>query len=360
MNNSVLYVGLSAIRDNARAILRSLPVGCGLIPVLKDDAYGLGLVPVAKALCALPDVACIAVSHVSEGLALRDAGISCEVLVMSSPLPFQLAAAAAADLTLTVARTGLIPTLPAGMRLQIKLETGLGRIGVAPGEELEAVIRELAEAGSHTVTGVFSHFADPEDAARSARQMQIYLSGIRQLNRAGIAVPVRHISCSAASELLPQYAMDAVRVGRRLYLDHPTAPTGKIREAFSWRTYITAVYERRQGERIGYGEGVLLERDTRTAVLGVGYGDGLPPAFAEKRMPVLIRGRRCPLLVCCMDQAVADVTGLDCEVGDEVTILGSDGYGGFLSAQEAANEIGAAEGCAITSGLSARVARVYR
>ncbi|MBO5497757.1 MAG: alanine racemase, partial [Oscillospiraceae bacterium] len=151
--NSYLEIDLGQLLENAAAILGTLDPGTGLIPVLKDDAYGLGLVPVAKTLCTLPEIRMLAVAHVSEGLLLRQAGIDREILVMGGALPFQLEAACRAELTLACAHLGFAEALAAAAervgkqgRLHIKIDTGLHRIGVGP-EELEALARELRRAG---------------------------------------------------------------------------------------------------------------------------------------------------------------------------------------------------------------------
>lgn len=367
LHNSYLELDTDVLRGNVRAILRELPAGTKLIPVLKDDAYGMGMVEVARVLALFPELDCLAVAHVSEGVTLRREGIRQDILVMAGALESQLAAVVDYDLTLAIARTELIAPLAARAaahgkcaRVQLKLETGLHRIGVAPGEELTALIGELKAAGDAVeVTGAFSHFAEPANAARCAEQTEIFLAGKAQLEAAGIALPQCHISGSETTELFPQYAMDAVRVGRRLYMDHPTAPRGNIREAVSWRGCITSVHLRRAGETLGYGGAFRLTRDTLVATLGVGYGDGLNESLVACGAPVLVRGQQCPLLACCMDQSFADVTAVHAEVGDEVTFFGCDRAGNFLSSQEMANRIGANEGCGLTSALSARVSRVY-
>ena len=107
-HNSYLLIDLGVISRNARAILAELKPGTELIPVLKDDAYGLGLLPVARTLCALPEIRRVAVAHVSEGLELREAGIDREILVMGAALPFQMEAAAEAELTLACPHLGFL------------------------------------------------------------------------------------------------------------------------------------------------------------------------------------------------------------------------------------------------------------
>ena len=142
-------------------------------------------------------------------------------------------------------------------------------------------------------------------------------------------------------------------------MDRPVNPVGNIRELASWRSYITNLKERKAGERIGYGGGKQLLRDSVVATVGVGYGDGLNQDLIRVGGPVLVGGKRCRLLSCCMDQCMVDVTDADCSVGDEVTFFGYDGRGNFLSSQEVAALINGDEGCGLTSALSGRVERVY-
>ena len=387
LNNSSLIVDTDKLRENVRTILRSLPAGTKLIPVVKDDAYGMGMVGVARTLSAFPEIGCFAVANVSEGVTLRREGIRQDILIMGSTLPFQYAPAVECDLTVTVSRLGMVPELAEvckaqskPLNVQIKLETGMHRIGVEPGEELAALIGELKAAQEWVhVTGAFSHFAWPGNAEVCEAQYKKLLAGAEQLKAAGIPVPMCHISASESSELFPQYALDAVRIGRRLYMDHPKKPLGNIQEVVSWRSYLTNVKQRRAGDSlayfgkyvldkdtvvapagVGYGGAVALERDAVLATVGVGYGDGLTPALASAKAPVLIGGKRCTLLACCMDQCFVDVTGVeDAKVGDEITFFGYDSDGNFLSSQETANLIGDDEGCGLTSALMHRVARVF-
>ena len=367
LNNSYLRIDTDRVRANVRTIIQSLPAGVKLIPVLKDDAYGMEMVGMARTLSVFPELDMLAVTHVSEGVTLRREGIRQDILVMGGVLPFQYAAALQNDLTLAVSRTGMLGELAVlcaeqgrTLCVQIKIETGLHRIGVVPGREMDELIEELKAAEPYIkVTGAFSHFAQAEDEAVSQKQYDLFLKGVAQLEDAGIQIPMRHISGSESTELHPQYSLDAVRIGRRLYMDHPVKPLGGIREAVSWRSYVTHVELRHAGDTLGYGGKFHLPADTLVATIGVGYGDGLNEALAACHAPVLVHGKRCPLLACCMDQSFVDVTGLDVQVGDEVTLFGCDREGNILSSQEVANLIGDNEGCGLTSALSSRVARLY-
>ena len=366
LHNSILHVNVEQLRRNVRTLLAELN-GKQLIPVLKGNAYGLGLERIGRELAAFDEIQTLAVAQVSEGAALREAGVGKDILVLGGVPERLLAPGAELDLTLPVWRLGVLPrlaqlgrTLGRPVKVQVKVETGLHRVGLMPGAELDALLKEWqAHRSWVTVTGAYSHFADLGDRGRTEEQYRTYLAGVKQLEENGMVIPLRHISASAASEYFPEYRLDGVRIGRRLYMDHPTEPMGTIGEVASWRTWVTSLRALKAGEPLGYGGHVRMERDGTVATIAVGYGDGLDPELVRAKGPVLIRGKRVPMLACCMDQTLVDVTGLDCRVDDEVTLYGYDRAGNFLSAQEVSLLIGDNEGCGLTSLLSGRVARVY-
>ena len=366
MNNSYLHIDMNIFRKNMNTLLASLPAGVQLIPVLKDDAYGLGLGRMAAAAAEFDAVRRVAVAHVSEGLALRRQGFEKDILVLGSALPFQLPAAVAAGLELAAGSAEFVSALDAAAaqtgrraRVHVKIDTGLHRIGAEPGDELAALAEALRRAGHIDAVGVFSHFADTDNEAASRAQYARFMQGTAQLEQAGFTWLLRHICSSASYEQYPESALDAVRVGRALYMDSPDGVSHGIEEAVTWRSYITAVKQRRADDSLGYGGAYRLAHDTKIATVGVGYGDGLNEALCRVHADVLIGGKRCALLACCMDQCFADVTGIDCAPGDEVTFFGHDGLGNFLPSQEVAALIGSDEGCGLTSALSPRVARIY-
>ena len=365
IRNAVLTVDLAILRENIARIAGSLG-GAGILPVLKADAYGLGMVRMARALEGECSVAGFAVAQVSEGLTLREAGIAKDILVLGKALPLQAEAAIAAGLTLTVGSVSDVSTFDAiakrlgtQARVQISFDTGLHRIGIDE-TNFYACADELCRAGSLDVRGAYSHFADTDDDARCREQFTLFQALCDRLEAAGIPLPMRHISDSAASERFPEFNLDAVRLGRRLCWDAPTGRQYGTRELATLTAQVLDVRTRKRGERVGYGEGILLDRDAEIAVLGIGYGDGLSERMAEKRLPVLLGGKPCPMLYTFMDQALLDVTGANAHPGDTATIFGYAPDGTLLSAQAQALACGENEGCALTTALLPRVCRVYR
>lgn len=366
LNNSILSVDLKRVRQNVNAVLQELD-GAQLIPVLKDNAYGLGLETIGHVMEEFPQITILAVAQVGEGAALRQAGITRDILVLGGIPAHLLRAAVELDLTISIGRLELLPvlallaqSLKRQVKIQIKVETGLNRTGVAPGRELAQLLEEWRKSkGIFQVTGAFSHFADLSDQNRTQEQYHLFLEGVEQLQAGGMEIPMRHISASAGHEQFPQYRLDAVRIGRRLYMDHPTVPTGRVSETATWRTWITNLRTLQAGAPLGYGGKVFLERDATVATIAVGYGDGLSQELVQRHGPVLVGGERARLMACCMDQSLVDVTGIPCRVGDPVILFGWDEQGNLLPSQEVALLVGEDEGCGLTAQLSPRVARIY-
>ena len=363
-SNAYLQTDLQILKQNIEQTRRDIGPGVQLIPVLKGNAYGLGAVPIARFLNGLGGIGCFAVSHVTEGVELRDAGIRQQILVMSLPLDFQVEEAVRRDLVLTLGSFRQFPVLreaarKAGKRIPVSLkaDTGLHRIGFLP-EETDRLIEELKRNDDVLeIRDTFSHFSENSDA-QIQLQAQRFRDFTGRLRAAGISPGLCHMASSASVESGKNVRFDAVRIGRRLFLDNPLKPSGAIREAVSFRAWITDVRSRKAGDTLGYDRRVTLSHDCTIGVLSIGYGDGLNPALAEAGAPVLVRGRRAKLVCCCMDQSFVELDDIPAQAGDEVTLFGHDREGEILSSQEVAALIGW-EGCDLTAGLTGRVLRTY-
>ena len=362
--NSYLQIDFAALRENVIQVQKEIGTERKLIPVLKANAYGLGAVRLAAFYSGFCGIDTFAVSQVAEGIELRKAGIKERILVMSLPLDFQVEEAVANNLILTLGSFRQFPVLAEtagkfGKQIQVslKLDTGLHRIGFLP-TEAEKLCEELNRAGNKIcIVDTFSHYmCDSEKQIH--QQAACFTDYLKILRSEGIEPGMCHMASSASLEADQNGLFDAVRVGRRLFLDNPEKPTGRIREAASFRAYLTDVRMRRAGETLGYNSRVVLQKDTKVGVLSIGYGDGLDPALADSGAPVLVEGRRAILLAACMDQSFVDLGEIPCQAGDEVTLFGYDRSGALLSAQEVAGLIGW-EGCDLTARLTPRVERIY-
>jgi len=368
LHNSILIIDLKQAGDNLRSLQSVFGENTAVIPVIKGDCFGLGLVEMANTILEAIDVKCMAVAHVAEGVELRQAGVQCPILILGGVLPQMASAAVEYDLTAGVGRLGIIPLLAEEGRrqnkkvsVQLALDTGLGRLGVRPGEEFSALLDEVKDnLDVINVGGTYSHFGDAatENGEKSYIQYERYIKALEQMQNTGLEPGMRHMSNSAASEWLGKADFDAVRLGRRLFFDNPEKPNGTVKEVATWRTRITNIKHFKAGETFAYGSGVTLDYDADIALIGVGYGDGLRHELAVNRAPMLLHGERVHLLSLCMDQSFVDVTGVKCEVGDEVTLFGYDSDGNFLSAQEVASYAND-EGCGLTAMITPRVKRIY-
>ena len=366
--NSYLLINTSRLRANIRSILASLPAGAELIPMLKCNAYGFGLAYMAKLVSEFPSIRMVAVAQVLEALELRRCGFERKILVTGAAASSaQRRAAIENGVTLTAYSSSFIRLLNADAGflgkpadVHIKINTGLNRLGFSPGADLDDGAAALRECRFVRSSGVFSHFSELEAPAsgEAEEQYALFTNAVAQLQAAGIEPGLRHICASAAFEFHPEMALDAVRIGRRLYYDNPIRPDGGVAEAASWRAVITDVRLRRAGSRLGYGNGLTLEKDTKTAMLGIGYGDGLFQELVSAHAPVLVNGHRARLLCCCMDQCFVDVSGIDCSPGDEATLFGQDSFGELLPAQDIA-ALMHDEACTITAALGPRVDKIY-
>lgn len=370
--NSYLEIDLGIIQENYRFIRRFIPDGTEIIPVLKQNAYGFGAVRTAQVLCREESVKTIALAQVGEAVELREAGVDCELLVLGAFPLEMIPIAVENDLTLTVFRPDVVKMVDAEAQKQgktvgvhIKIETGLNRTGVLPGEPLAELLEALKRAGNTKVRGVFSHFISGEepDSPEAKRQLQKFLFAAEQVHKAGWTDIKRHICNSGAIGWYPEAYLDAVRIGQRLYMDSRELPLSKIgggalREAASWRTTVTNLHTAEPGETVGYNGEFAVTRPTVVATIGVGYGDGLSMNFGRAGSPVLVNGQRARYIGMCMDQCMLDVTDIACSIGDEVTILGRASNGAFLSAQELAATVGY-DGNIFIDFLSSRVERRY-
>ena len=358
-------VNLDALRHNVR-VLGERAHGAALMAVVKADAYGHGAVPVARVL-AEEGVGRFAVANVPEGVELREAGITAPVLVLGAPLPEYLPACARYGLIASVTSPAVAETVveaaaKAGpLTVHLKVDTGMNRLGVEP-EDVPAVLERLRTAPGVEVEGLMTHFATvdrhytPEQAARFDAL----------LGRLGAAAPpLVHVSNSGTLLALrtATEGRSLARVGGALFglvSDRVVeAEAADLRPVMRLTSRVVHVQTVAEGEAVSYGRTWTAERATRIAVVAGGYGDGLPRALSN-RGAVGVGGRLWPIAGrVCMDMLMLDLgapdgDGAAVEPGDEAVLFGEGGPSAVRVAEQAGTIA-----YAITSGLTARVPRVY-
>ncbi|MBV8757816.1 MAG: alanine racemase [Deltaproteobacteria bacterium] len=357
-------VDLAAIVANARAVQRL--AGTALYAVVKADGYGHGAVSVAKALSEANAASGFGVSLVEEGVALREAGVTAPILVMGPSQVGGEEEMVAAGLTPIISSHEELAALAHVARktpvdAHLKIDTGMGRLGV-PMDKAAELAREAQGVGIRIV-GLMTHFAnaDIDDPADPQSLTRVQLARFADVDRAVVAagapVRVRHAANSAGTLLFPEARMDLVRTGIAIYGNGHFASQGT--QAMRLVTAIAQVRTIAAGNSVGYGALWRAQRDSRVAVLPVGYADGLPRR-ASGHAEVAIRGKRVPLIgLISMDIAIADVTDVPAaQVGDAVVLLGRAGGGVSITCAEYGQWAGLSE-YEVTCGMSKRVPRTY-
>jgi len=311
-------VATAAVVTNARRLAKRV-APARLCAVVKSNAYGHGLVPVSRALAAAGiESLRFGVFSPSEGLALREAGIEKPILVLGPTDARSLPEAARRRLELALFDDGdAEPFARHRIAAHLKVETGTRRFGLARAAAL-ALIGRAHDLGLNVV-GLYSHLANAEDLDESytSRQLDSLLAV------AGPAGPIGllHIAASAAAIMWPQTRLDMVRCGIALYGAWPsthvrdfmakTEPQFELTPALRWFAPIVQVKDVPAGEPVGYGCSYVASRDSRIAVLPLGYADGLPRAAGNGKFSLHIFGGRAPIVGrICMNACMADVTDI--------------------------------------------------
>ncbi len=355
-----IQVDLNAIAENTALLRAAIAPAPHMMAVVKANAYGHGLVPVAQT--ALKNGAdWLGVAIPEEGETLRQAGVEAPILVLGAVNERGAEASVRCRLTQTVfdrERVRLLQSaaerLDMTVDVHVKCDTGMGRIGVRTREELLSVLDEIAACPRVRLTGAFTHFADAdgESDEYSQRQLQRF-EAFRALLPPDILF---HAAASAAGIKYPQARYQMVRQGISLYGCAPVKGAPRVRPALSWHTEIAYIKTVPAGECISYGCTFETERETRVATIPVGYGDGYHRALSGKAF-LLIGGHRCPVIGrVCMDQIMADVTDVpekDCFLGAPVVLLGRQG-----SEEISADELASWAGTISYEMLLAATARV--
>ena len=374
-----IEIDLGALAGNVAALRRMAGPGVQILPVVKADAYGHGMVPIARALeAAGVDGLCVAT--LDEAATLRDAGVAAPLLVLY-PVPVS-GVADAARLGIGLAggsEDGLDPLLDRAaasgvadrLAIELEIETGLGRGGVVP-EAAVSAAAAVQDRGAR-LTGVWSHLQETEVVDLTERQVAGFEDALGRLAGAGITPPRRHLAASAALLLRAVPAYDAVRPGLATYglipdelaaagigLDRLHEAARDLRPVLSLHARPVRVADLPEGHGVSYGPTWRAPSPSRIATLPLGYGDGWPRSLSN-RAEALVRGVRAPVVGnVAMDATMVDVSnvpGPPVGLDDEFVLLGrQDG------AEIAAGEVArwrTTNSWEVVTSMSARLTRVY-
>jgi alanine racemase len=358
-------VNLAAIERNVARLRSMLVEGSRLCAVVKADGYGHGAVRCGEAALA-GGASSLAVATAAEALELRDAGVEAPVLIMGAISAEELPGALAADADVVAWSEAFVERLSGAatgeVRVHVKLDTGMGRLGTRDPAEASAVAeRVIAHAPRLRLAGAMTHFATSDSDPEFVRlQLQRFEPFVAALRRRAPALVV-HAANSGAIISAPASHYDLVRAGVAIYGGDPMSEDPfrhGLEPALSLHSYVAAVKLAHAGDSAGYGRRFVAERDTWIATLPIGYGDGVRRALSNNG-DVLIGGRRYPLVgTVSMDNitvALGDAPSV--EVGEGATLIGADGAE-RVTAEDLARRIGTIN-YEITCGISARVPRVY-
>ena len=331
-------ISLSAVEHNFRSMRANLKDGVRMIAVVKTDAYGHGAEKIARLVEDYDYIWGFAVATVEEGVRLRLAGIRKPILILGFTFPEDYETIVTQGLRPAVFKLSMARQLneaagKAGViaPVHIAVDTGMGRIGLQPDEESADTAAAIAALENLRIEGLFTHFARADEADKESAMLQFrrYMRFCDLLKERGVEPEIRHISNSACIMELPRFHLDAVRAGITIYGIYPSDEVDRtkldLRPVMALKSRITYIKEVPEGFPVSYGGTFVTSRPSRIATVPVGYGDGYPRLLSNKA-DVLIRGHRAPIVGrVCMDQLMVDVTGIEAEEFDEVTLLGRDG-----------------------------------
>jgi alanine racemase len=352
-------ISLKAILHNLRVIRKQVGAQRKILAVVKSNAYGLGAVPVAKAL-QKAGTEWFGVTCANEGVELREAGIRKRILVLTGFWPGEERRLIQNNLTPTVTRVDDLGHLErsaraAGgksrLRFHLKINTGMNRLGISA-DEVECFARTLARCKHIELEGTFTHFASAEDftARQTNEQEKVFLACLDRMRALGVAPGIVHMANSGAICARPSTWAGMVRPGAILYgyyqsFDPPQKKQevmGQValQPCLSLRARIISLRNVPVGEGVGYAARFVTKRPSRIAVINAGYADGVVRALTNRGW-ALVRGRRVPLVgTISMDLTTLDLTDVpEAVLGDVVTIYGKDGDAA-IEVSEVAHEIG--------------------
>jgi alanine racemase len=355
------------IEQNMREICSALPEHVRALAVVKADGYGHGALQTARAAIH-GGASMLAVASVDEGTALRDAGIRIPILVLGAVTGYDVKQGVEAGLIQTVCSPDMVRMCESAAtetgkqtEVHLKIDTGMGRIGIRTEKEKEQVMKTLRECPHVKLGGAFTHFADADGGEDGERYTEQQFRRFLELTDGLPEDVIRHCCNSAAIHRHPEMHLDMVRAGVVLYGLQPSTDLknpGKLIPVLTLKTIIDHIKNAHAGDCISYGREFVADHCIRVATIPIGYADGLWRSNFHNHMVVEVEGKLAPIVGrVCMDQCMIDVTDIpEAVVNSKVTVYG-------VSASTSVDHIAEANGTInyeIVCALGERVPRVYK
>jgi len=358
-------VNLGNLAYNFRSLKKLSSPKVKVMVTVKADAYGHGLIPVAKKLISC-GVDYFGVASIDEGIRLREAGITRPVLVMGHVLAKDIAPLFEYNLTQAVCTGDLASALNKKarsldklMKVHIKVDTGMGRLGVLHHEALE-LVEKIRRMKGIRIEGIFTHLALADMSEDFTHyQIDAFNSLIMRLHKEGIRIPFIHAANSMGVIGYKHSHFNMIRPGLAIYGLYPKENLEiRLKPVLSLKTKVIYTKKVPQSYGISYGHDYITKRPTRIVILPIGYGDGYPRNLSNQA-PLLIKGKLFRISGrVCMDQIMVDVGDADIRLGDEAVLIGSQGKHRITAEELAA--LCATIPYEIVCGLGSRIPRVYK
>jgi len=372
-NRTWAEIDLDCIAHNVNTIRGLVGKRKEIMGVVKADAYGHGVLDVARELLA-NGVERLAVSMLDEAIQLRLSGIEVPILVLSYTDPRRVTQIIAHNITQTVYSNDLAEALSAeavrqgrNVKIHLKIDTGMTRVGFLSGYSIIDNIAYISKLPKIIIEGLFTHLAtaDDEDSSYTNMQFERFMSICSELARVGVHIPVKHIANSAAILKYPQMHLDLVRPGLILFGLSPFDETQNallkfdLKPAMQIKSYVIMNKQVETGVDVSYGRTFTTKRPSKIVTVPIGYADGYLRSLSNKAH-VLIHGQKAPVVGrVCMDQCMVDVTDLEGDVciGDEVVLIGTQGNETITASQIA--QLAGTINYEVVSLVGRRVPRIY-
>jgi len=359
-------VDLKILAENFRAI-KAYVKNSKVMPILKANAYGHGLVRVAQLYEKLK-ADYLGVAVVEEGILLREKGIKIPILVLGGIWGNQIPLFLKHNLSITASSIDKLKQIDETSsqmkikaRVHLKVDTGMERLGVHY-YNAESFLEAAYKCKNILVEGIYSHFAksESEELAHTKLQLERFNEVLQFYNKKSIQPPMRHISNSGAILQLPEANLDMVRPGIMLFGVYPTEKVKKkieVKPALNWKSLVVYFKVIKAGNAVGYGLTYKPDHKIRAVTIPVGYGDGYFRSMSHKAK-VLLNGKLYPVIGnISMDQIIVNIENDSAYNGDEIILLGSDGKNS-ISCEDLAEWAGTIP-YEILTNINTRVPRIY-